>query len=570
MLIDEQLSSPTECCEQVTRACSGQPFFRERDGRRYCVLHFPGIDKVEAFEEALKKKVESKDFNFQAIWFPNGVRFSDFEFPTDVDFSYSVFNGRASFHQAVFKAGANFDRATFNEAPWFERSIFKTKVKFSSTKFQKDANFRNSRFEGYADFWRCRFYGRADFDYAVFLQTASFWPTIFDSIASFSNAKFVRANFRASEFKDRADFSWCPFGFAEFIDASFSRDADFFSARFEGMANFVRATFASSARLTMTEFGDEARFASAVFNGNTDFSYSVFKSFVSFSGEYGIGGFGDVANCDFRHARFELPRRVSFHSVTLRPHWLIDLDPQEFELVDVKWINNLSRKSMDIELTALQEREGSEKKKAREGIAERLKTAEQYHDEFELERLRKELADDTGDKSNNSTTKYNRLLSITCRQLAVNAEENHRYDEASSFRFWSMELRRKEGWKARGKLTVGILHSLYRYLSGYGEEIGRALVVLVGIWLFFGLLIYTQVGFAQREPGIETTYRLENVAGPQRPIKALAYSLEIMTLQQPEPKPLTSTAKFAVLLERIIGPIQAALLALAIRRRFMR
>lgn len=47
-------------------------------------------------------------------------------------------------------------------------------------------------------------------------------------------------------------------------------------------------------------------------------------------------------------------------------------------------------------------------------------------------------------------------------------------------------------------------------------------------------------------------------------------SLEVITLQRPDPQPVTSTARFAVLLERIIGPIQVALLALAIRRRFMR
>jgi len=43
-----------------------------------------------------------------------------------------------------------------------------------------------------------------------------------------------------------------------------------------------------------------------------------------------------------------------------------------------------------------------------------------------------------------------------------------------------------------------------------------------------------------------------------------------MSLQKPEPKPLTGTAQTLVLLETILGPLQAALLALAIRRKFMR
>ena len=52
--------------------------------------------------------------------------------------------------------------------------------------------------------------------------------------------------------------------------------------------------------------------------------------------------------------------------------------------------------------------------------------------------------------------------------------------------------------------------------------------------------------------------------------RALTYSLEVMSLQKPDPKPLTGGAHALVLLETILGPVQAALLALAIRRKFMR
>jgi hypothetical protein len=43
-----------------------------------------------------------------------------------------------------------------------------------------------------------------------------------------------------------------------------------------------------------------------------------------------------------------------------------------------------------------------------------------------------------------------------------------------------------------------------------------------------------------------------------------------MTLQKPEPSAANKRAKAAVLFETILGPLQAALLALAIRRKFMR
>lgn len=141
----------------------------------------------------------------------------------------------------------------------------------------------------------------------------------------------------------------------------------------------------------------------------------------------------------------------------------------------------------------------------------------------------------------------------------------------SDFRFWSIELQRKAGWKARGKI-IGMLHTLYRYLSGYGEKIGLALGWLVGIWLLFAVL-YTQVGFGHPQSSfapIAAVSAANEVGTPQRLPKALAYSLGVITLQRPDPRPFTTTASFLVLAETILGPIQAALLILAIRRRFMR
>lgn len=43
-----------------------------------------------------------------------------------------------------------------------------------------------------------------------------------------------------------------------------------------------------------------------------------------------------------------------------------------------------------------------------------------------------------------------------------------------------------------------------------------------------------------------------------------------MTLQKPEPRPETTEAQTLVALETVLGPLQAALLALAIRRKFTR
>jgi len=490
-----------------------------------------------------------------------------------VDFRYAVFNEGVSFSDTTFRSEVKFEGATFNEDARFESATFGAKVDFKSVTFRKRADFYRARFEGYANFWRCTFMGDAEFHDTVFLQTGSFWPAIFKSTASFTNARFVSANFRASEFNGKAVFMWCAFGSATFRQASFSSDADFFDSRFEQMANFAGATFDGVARPTQSEFSAEARFTFTTFNREADFSYAVFKGFVSFSGEHGSSGFGRNAAVDFRDARFEVPSRVSFHGLTLRPHWFINLDPREFGLIDVKWIGNLNRDFINHEIEELKKREEREEKEAADRLEEHRKRVEQYHDEFEIVRLKRyevEQARAQTAKSDQKRTQFYRLLSITSRQLAVNAEENHRYDQASDFRFWSMELQRKEGWKARGRLTIGILHTLYRYLSGYGEEILRASLMLIAIFLLFAFL-YTRVGFvhpASSTPAAATVS--DEVGQPQKPTRALAYSLAVITLQRPDPRPLTATAWFAVLAETILGPIQAALLILAVRRRFMR
>lgn len=192
-----------------------------------------------------------------------------------------------------------------------------------------------------------------------------------------------------------------------------------------------------------------------------------------------------------------------------------------------------------------------------------------------------------------------RLLSIACRQLAVNAEENHRYSEASDFRYESMEIRRWEHsyhnrqkqrfrhvigktienrkWKyglSPADLAEGIkncwgvccnwkwkamwsLDWWYWLVSDFGETIRRGFVVFIFLLVLFAAG-YTRVEFER----------------PNKPNlgwgEAMVYSLAVSLLQRPEPKPAGTGAKTLILLETALGPAQAALLALAVRRRFMR
>ena len=76
---------------------------------------------------------------------------------------------------------------------------------------------------------------------------------------------------------------------------------------------------------------------------------------------------------------------------------------------------------------------------------------------------------------------------------------------------------------------------------------------------------------ANGAPSVVAAARQPDIVGkPLRWKDAALYSLNVSILQKPEPKPLTWWAKLLVSLETVLGPAQAALLALAIRRRFMR
>jgi len=355
------------CDEWMRSACDGEPFYREHEGKRYCVLHFPGAEKGAAFAEALKRKLDAEDFDFKGVWFPDGPDFSIY-----------------------FGAAANFSSATFGAA------------------------------------------------------------------ANFSSAKFSAA---------------------------------------------------------------------------ADFSSAIFKDYVRFAGGEGKSGFSDQSSLTLEHADIEKPERVSFHTLALRPHWFINADARKFHFTNVKW--------PDLERHGLMQRDGIKQ------VIEKTETS----------------------KGSSSYI----LLTEACRRLAVNAEENHRYEEAAQFRYWAMDVRRRERWRG---LAFWKLSWWYWRASGYGERILRALVVLLVVWMAFALL-YTRVGFTARVPRYggesdEMVARRAEVGEPLDWSRATTYSLGVLTLQKPEPRPVTIWAQRLVLLETLLGPLQAALLALAIRRKFMR
>jgi hypothetical protein len=340
-------------------------------------------------------------------------------------------------------------------------------------------------------------------------------------------------------FHDRAVFRCTFTGDANFNSATFNEEADFDHATFEAGASFRAAVFRAGAHFKRAVF-KSTYFGSATFEGPADFSHAAFYgpadfSFATFNGRLRFAGrslTGDSANKVFEEgaslnlwsATVENPDRLSFRKVRLRPHWFVNVDARKFEFIDVAW-------------------------------------------DWRHIKLREEI-NSTG---KTDITSAHRLLATACRNLAVNAEENHRYEEASRFRYMAMDARRLE--RSRG-WAIWTLDWWYWFASGYGERILRALAVFLAIWFGFALIYSSprlRCATGDARPsciGWDTTPKTQGFFDGF--VNSAVYAVETMTLQKPEPRPFTPLAHIVVLLCTIVGPVQAALLALAIRRKFMR
>lgn len=354
-----------DCEEWVRSACAGESFYREHEGKRYCVLHFPGQDKRPDFEKALQRKLENKDFDFRGVWFADELSsFSNFDFCAEANFSKATFNAEANFKKATFNAEANFYGCTFCADAFFNDAIFQEKACFNQTTFSQDVNFGESTFNG-----------EAGFSYVDFGDV-----TIFLGANFLGNASFEETTFRARTL---------------FLQARFKADACFASAIFEGTARFGGASFYAEAFFSLARFSKTTNFEGTVFVGMADFSGVMFGDYVSFAGEEDRPAFYGSSSLDFQFSRIENAARVSFHTVVLRPHWFVNVDARTFEFTNVDW----DWRRINAEIQGLETKDVSSP---------------------------------------------HRLLAIACRNLAVNAEENHRYEEASMFRYMAMEARRLE------------------------------------------------------------------------------------------------------------------------------
>jgi len=347
----------------------------------------------------------------------------------------------------------------------------------------------------------------------------------------------------------------------------FPSDIDFSHVSFNKPFYFMGATFAGKVRF-MGNFEEELDFRGALFDkesqlifqhaglrGGLDLRNAIIRGHLSFEGGEYMNSEdgklvdvlqlifeGDRAWLDLQNLIIEKPERVLFHTVRLQPNWFVNVDCRKFVFTDCRWVTADGKK-----LDTLDELDGAYMKNG-----------------FLF------------------PTNPNALLTKTCLQLAENYESNKDYETSSLFWKIANESKRfEEYWGFK----IWSLHWWYWLLSFYGESWRRAalcLVVLVSLFAcgyvssFSHFVNPNKQTLVIEEDASETDKQLMKLAEEASGYRLLGwteafiYSLRVGALQRPDPQPGNNVAKGLVALETIFVPLQVALLALAIRRKFMR
>lgn len=353
----------------------------------------------------------------------------------------------------------------------------------------------------------------AGFFSAIFAMEADFSGTTFCKDALFWHANFGKEVFFShATFSEGADFSDVAFGEdAYFWEATFGDVAEFNGAFFRGKAEFYGVTFGGRANYWVTTFCERALFLGATFRGG-----AVFRGLTETKGTEGEViveknlVFNDEA--DFSMVTLKAPEEVRFQHVNLCRARFLDTPVHKVQFTDVEWAERDNRRC---------------------------------------------VYDEVGPRLLSEEKSYS-LIAQLYRQLKKNYEEARDYPGAGDFHYGEMEMTLKQQWKD-GKFLSWLLTRAYKFLSGYGEEPLWAIYILFWIWVLPAILAYMQpIMSTDPSPGFFGGL-----------LDSLLVSIKAMSLRLPEtPKPILG--KFVMILQVFLGPIQIALTALALRRKFRR
>jgi len=161
--------------------------------------------------------------------------------------------------------------------------------------------------------------------------------------------------------------------------------------------------------------------------------------------------------------------------------------------------------------------------------------------------------------------------SETYMQLKTNFEKKGNYIDAGDFHYSEMEMRRLSVPSFIRPMSI---YSIYKYLSGYGEEPGKAIVVFFLVLISLSFL-HLFIGFEVRNSLVKYEIQLSSpISLPS--IHDLILSIRLtfanFTLRNIVSPTLAPNIWNNILwiFETIFGPLQLGLIALALKRRLRR
>ncbi len=418
------------------------------DNREYCLFHAPfEIKKHRAdFNFRLRlyiqerMKVNHNWCNLCGTIFPHDIRFDedfkDFKFPA-MNLSHSIFMGKIQAFGYQFDNEVSFGEVTFHDEVYFSQVHFKARVGFHGVMFEKRASFDKSTFDSGLLFGDVRFGRGLSLDESTFKKSLYLLGVTVKQFASFNKSKIEKAVISSSKFERQADFRGTCISRAKINRSTFEENTDF-----TGLRVYSGSSFNDS------HFKGGVYFHSALLSGGTSFERTRFKDHLSFDRTRFYG------KTTFKGAYFA---EACYFGRSCFTHLT------SFEACSSKDVIRMDRVNMEVV---------------------RLFNSP-------LEALNFICCDWPTQNGHQIVSDHNHLnssqLEDIYRRLKKSAKQNNDELVASQWHWQEKEmslqsLKDKTSPTLRERFLRGML-SIYRRISGYGEEPLQALGYLFLLWL---------------------------------------------------------------------------------------
>lgn len=584
------------------------------------------------FEERLTASADfscttfNGDADFSHATFHPPAYFGGATFVKDksASFSHVKFKDVVNFQHTEFHGWTVF-RADFEQEAYFSDAEFKRDVSFKGSTFSKDkkTDFRSAKFFG-ADFGDITFPNQTDFSDTTYGHAATFTGVTFCEEANFYDSSFGQSvDLRGTRFPKGADFSEVLFWhIADFSDATFAGKTRFarggHKLSFEGETNTIKDFFGEARfrRLTLEDGAeivfDKVNLSQATFL-DTNVEDFIFRDVRWFEPESRMKRWlRDALVRYIRHrqgAPDKLPALHDEEDIRDRQQGFIK---QYIHQVEAE-IQAGSRPEAVKAESGRESQNGEGQKNSdkanKDGDENKTlvnaKPRPTYRDRA-LYRFRgvilkwsdpnshsgsglsreKALWDEFYNVIDISEKDYEKIAE-NYRQLVLNYEKRREYDVAENFHFGEMHMRRRRKetarkWWVPTRWVNG--HSIYGLSSSYGTSYRRALLIFALIFLLLSVA-FQYSGYQIIEPKSGTVVRTVEyeVLHKQnyQPVsfrqwrddfsQSLMFTLTLITFQKGDfYRPLDELSRLWLSVGTLALAGQAALLFLAIRRRFKR